>query len=113
MVSAVQSPPLDLDPAIKEMTRGYDLAVQLHCILLAQAQAQAQPQKAETRSMTLDLAEMIVRAFKTSLDVLKPQAKPSTSTPHLNNQLAAPNPPTLIATSSPHNADDAADTTRK
>jgi hypothetical protein len=104
MVSAVQSPPLDLDPAIKEMTRGYDLAVQLHCILLAQ--------KPETRSMTLDLAEKIVRAFKTSLDVLKPHIKPSNARPQLNKQLA-PNPPTQIAISSPDNAEDAAEHTRK
>lgn len=65
MVSPAQSPGTDLEPVIKEMTRGYDLTVQLHCILLAS--------KSETRSMTLDLVEKILRAFKASIDALKPQ----------------------------------------
>ncbi|XP_078149801.1 uncharacterized protein LOC144545099 isoform X3 [Carex rostrata] len=65
MVSPAQAPGTDLEPVIKEMTRGYDLTVQLHCILLAS--------KSETRSMTLDLVEKILRAFKASIDALKPQ----------------------------------------
>jgi hypothetical protein len=89
---------LDLESAIVDTTHGYDPEVHLHCILLAQ--------KSETRSMTLDLAEKIVRAlsFKTSLDVLKPHTKTSNARSELKE---APKP-TKIATSSPHNGEDAA-----
>lgn len=101
MVSAVQSPPVDLEPAIKEMTRGYDLAVQLHCILLAQ--------KPETRSMTLDLAEKIVRAFKTSIDALKPQSKSSNARAEVKE---APKPSKIVI-SSADNGEDGGENSRK